>query len=673
MLPEASDTQAFWNNLLQARCSIAPMPSTRWDANLYVSPDPKAEDMTYSSKAAFVRDEQMETITKKRKWSGRGYNRLQAMTLEASLQALENISAEDRSKNLCGVFLGCMGADEELSVQKLLEEEQSVLSYLEQEAGPHLEDLRSATAQTFQHLRKNRTSRKEAVLATSVLATVKKELGLRGEACLVDAACASSLAALDLAIGHLRAGNCHIALAGGIEGQLAPENFVVFSQVGLLAQDLPHPLDESADGLCQGEGAVVFALQRLSDARAEGRKILGVLRASGGSSNGKASSLFSPTVNGQTTAISRSRQKSSSALFDYIECHGTGTRTGDRTELRALNEMQKGAKEKTPVGSVKALIGHTKGAAGAAGLLKCLLSLQNKTVPPSPYFTRFAESDSLSQLTVNTQPLSLADRPSPLCLGVSSAGFGGANYHMLLEEYLPQAPAVSGLPLLTTRIALIAQTQVNDPHVAEALASYKFKLPPKNLAQIDTLQLQAIVAVAHALRDFHLPLNSFDRTKVSVFSCGCTGIEASYQFSKRVRHKEFHRFASGEKAAVLEKHKAKFPAVTEDTGPGILNNVIAGRVCNVFDFMGKNFNLDADMASLGCAFEMASIELRSRSSDLVIVLQAEETFNENECEISRQGIRCYFLTLLDSARRDNRTILSLLNDVHYEETWPVQA
>ncbi|MEZ4749593.1 MAG: beta-ketoacyl synthase N-terminal-like domain-containing protein [Bdellovibrionota bacterium] len=671
VLPEANNPEAFWRNLHAGRCSIRPIEDSRWDKGSYLVTQKGTADRTYSDFAGHVDDAQIAEIARTLGIAVEDYTRLQLTTLMAGTQALANI--KNKKDFTFGITLGCMGSDEAISVQKFLNEEASLREFIQSQPKAEQKRLNSLLDETVSALKKSPALASKTRLASSAPELLKQFHDLTGPVALIDAACASSHAALDMAMQQLQSKEVDLALSGGIEGQLAPENFVLFASLGLLAQTVPHPLDASADGMAQGEGAVVFCLERLEDALRNEHPIYGVLRSCEGTSNGKATSLFSPTVEGQTRAIRSARAALGDKKLCYIECHGTGTRVGDTTELRTLNSLLPDASAKTPVGSVKALIGHTKGTAGAAGVLKCLLSLKARTLPPSPYFKEFIEKGSIDKIFVNTSPIPLGAAET-LAYGISSAGFGGANYHLILEEFVQGGNPIPRLRPKKESLVVLAHAEIGDENIRESIQQFDFRIPPKNLKQIDKLQLQALVAVTRALEEAAIPMQSLNRERISVISASALGIEAAYNLSKRIRHAEFYRFSKDEKlASLLESHKEKFAAVTEDTGPGTLNNVIAGRVCNVFDVTGKNFNVDADTNSLGMALIAANLELQSRRSEMLLLLYAEEHYDESIPEFERRGVTCLLLALESTARRQNRNIQYLLKNLHYSDQCLRQA
>ncbi|MEV0766192.1 polyketide synthase [Nocardia sp. NPDC050435] len=277
-------------------------------------------------------------------------------------------------------------------------------------------------------------------LASGIAALIANEYQLEAVPVAVEAACASTLATIDVALASLRAGSSDFAIVGGIEFACNPRDLVLCSALGLLSHTVITPFDAAADGFSPGDGCAMFLLKRLSDARRDGDAIAGLIRSIGASND--ARSLIAPDVAGQVLAM----QRAFDAVdfdpdeVDYLEAHGTGTRVGDRVETEAAATVYGGYERASPlvIGSVKAVVGHTFSAAGGAGLLQAIQAMQAKTYPPNASLRAPNPSLALSAipavLPTTPQPWpTTAGRPRRA--GVSSFGTGGINYHLLLEEY----------------------------------------------------------------------------------------------------------------------------------------------------------------------------------------------------------------------------------------------
>ncbi|MGD9486094.1 polyketide synthase [Streptomyces sp. TRM70308] len=279
----------------------------------------------------------------------------------------------------------------------------------------------------------------DSCLASGSAALVANEYGLAAVPLAVEAACASSLAALDVAIGALRCGAVDYALAGGVELPCNILDLVLCSSLRLLSRDRIRPFDTAADGFTPGDGCALFLLKRYEDARCEGAPILGVIRGVGASSD--ARSLIAPDAAGQVRAMCRAFKQAdfAPATVDYLEAHGTGTEVGDRTEIAAVSRVYAAPRRRPlAIGSAKSFFGHTFAAAGGAGLLRVLQALRTATLPPNTGLRSVNPALDLAAIpaVVSTEASPWPAVPErPRRAAVSSFGTGGINYHLLVEEH----------------------------------------------------------------------------------------------------------------------------------------------------------------------------------------------------------------------------------------------
>src|SRR4051812_10486644 len=272
-------------------------------------------------------------------------------------------------------------------------------------------------------------------------------LGLQGPSMAVDTACSSSLVAVHLACLAVRAGDCRTAIAGGGNALLAPDPFICFRNWGMMASDgRCKTFDASADGFVRGEGCGMIVVKRLSDAQSDGDRILAVIRGSAVNQDGRSSGLTVPNGPAQEAVIRQALAvgKVKPADVSYVEAHGTGTALGDPIEAHALaTVLGEGRAADNPlvVASVKTNIGHLESAAGVAGLLKVVLSLQHERVPPHLNFSAMNPDIDWGDVPVEI-PVSGREWKSGArrrIAGVSSFGFSGTNAHVVLEEAPPVA------------------------------------------------------------------------------------------------------------------------------------------------------------------------------------------------------------------------------------------
>src|SRR5208337_2468213 len=282
-------------------------------------------------------------------------------------------------------------------------------------------------------------------LANCIAGRIANIYNFHGPNYVCDAACASAMAAISSAAEGLVANDYDLVVTGGIDRNMGPSTYIKFSKIGALSASGTRPYAEGADGFVMGEGTVIFLMKRLADAERDGDKIYAVLRGIAGSSDGKGKGITAPNPIGQKLAVERAWQNAglSPATATLMEGHGTSTGVGDVVEVESMSGVLSSFNLPTgsvALGSVKSNIGHLKGAAGAAGLLKLTLALRDKVLPPSVNCDHLNSNIDFahSPLYVNTElkPWTVpAD--SMRRGGLSAFGFGGTNFHAVLEEYIP--------------------------------------------------------------------------------------------------------------------------------------------------------------------------------------------------------------------------------------------
>jgi acyl transferase domain-containing protein len=266
----------------------------------------------------------------------------------------------------------------------------------------------------------------------------------------VDTACSASLVAVHLACQSLRAGECRMALAGGVNLILMPDTTIFLSKAHMLSPEgRCKSFDASADGFIRSEGCGVVVLKRLSDARADGDRILGIIRGTACNQDGRSNGLTAPNGASQVAVIREALANAGlqASDIDLIEAHGTGTALGDPIEARALADVfGPGGNSEYPlsVGSVKSNFGHTESASGIAGLIKVVLALQHEKIPPSLHLQKMNPHIDWTGLamSVPTAARSWNRKRGLRAAGVSSFGFSGTNVHVTLSG----PPATGGDP-----------------------------------------------------------------------------------------------------------------------------------------------------------------------------------------------------------------------------------
>ncbi len=457
ILPEAQDVQKFWENLLERRYSIKDVPADRWKAEYYYDPDPRATDKTYSKIGGWVEGYKFDPFKASIAIPPKVLSVMdeaQQWAIAACLQALQDYGYPSRPLNQerVAVILGNAMAGERHYRSSLRICAPEYLSALESlpEFQQLPESVRTALLNGMQSRVRNAIpditeDTMPGELSNIIAGRVANVFNFTGPNFVTDAACASSLAAIETSIEGLMYNKFDAVLTGGVDRNMGPESFVKFSKIGALSGDGSRPYADGANGFVMGEGAVIFLLKRLEDAEAAGDKVYAVIRGVAGSSDGKGKGITAPNPLGQQRALERAWKDAGidPRTVGLIEGHGTSTRVGDVTEVNSLNALLGNLGLKTGavgLGSVKSNIGHLKSAAGAAGLLKVALGLYHKTLPPTANFDRPNPNINFNEL-----PLRVITEATPWEVkagevrraGVSSFGFGGTNFHLVVDEYLP--------------------------------------------------------------------------------------------------------------------------------------------------------------------------------------------------------------------------------------------
>ena len=468
ILPGASDITEYWENILDGRDCIVDIPSKYWSMDDFYDPDPDAKDKTYAYKAGVVGSIEFDSIS-----YGIPPLVMESISVEqlyglvvakkALLDAgLIGKGATSFNKEKTGVILaaGTGKSVYSLARRQDMEKTKQVLlncgidEALAQRVISRLKDA---------ELEWNENS-EPGYLANVTAGRISNRFDLGGTNCAVDAACASSLAALKIAIGELERGDCDIMLTGGINLDLTPTSFISFCKTPALSpHNISRPFDADSDGMILGDGVAMVVLKRLEDAERDGDRIYAVIRSVGSASDGRDTSIFAPSPRGQVRAIERAYEIAGidPAGTTLIEAHGTGTYAGDGCEMTALNQLYEPLDVKPRsivIGSVKSQIGHTRMAAGIAGLMKAALSLYHRTLPPTINVSR--ERPELEASPFHTirspKPWITSGRAPVRRAGLSSFGFGGANFHAVLEEYITGADVPPRLNHVPEGICLTA-------------------------------------------------------------------------------------------------------------------------------------------------------------------------------------------------------------------------
>ncbi len=453
LLPDAPSAAVFWQNVLNKRYSISETPTNRWSIADYYDPDPKAPDKTYSKIGGWVRDFQFDwkrfrmppkvagSMDEGQQW---------AVTVAADVLAdygyPERPLPTERTATIIGTAMGG-----ELHYQTntrivFPEYANALIGVTEFQALP------TATRQAILAGWHGRIDAQippitedsmPGELPNIVSGRVANMLNLRGPNFITDAACASSFAAVEAAVEMLTEHKVDAVIAGGVDRNMGIGSFVKFCKIGALSATGTRPFGDGADGFVMGEGTGLFLLKRLADAERDGDTIYAVIRGVGGASDGKGKGITAPNPVGQQLAVARAWESAGldPATATMVEAHGTSTRVGDMVEVESLasvfGEAQRGS---IGLGSAKSNIGHLKAGAGAAGMLKATLALHHKILPPTLNANPANPNIDFSQTPFTLLHEARAwetTNGTPRRCGVSAYGFGGTNFHLVLEEYVP--------------------------------------------------------------------------------------------------------------------------------------------------------------------------------------------------------------------------------------------
>ena len=412
----ANTPEQFWNLLATGGHGITEVPKSRWDMDQYYDPDPEKPGKSYTRYGAFIDDIEFfdPAFFNISPREAQTMDPQQRLLLEVSYNALQNAgyTLEHIKGSQGGVFVG-VGANE---YGGLLNQSSSLDAF----------DAYFATGNALN------------VIAGRLSYTY----GLEGPSEVVDTACSSSLVAIHHAVHSLRQHECSFALVGGVNAMIRPETFVMLSKAKMLSPDGQcKTFDERANGYVRGEGCGVLVLKRLSDALRDSETILAVIKGSAVNQDGASSGLTVPRGPAQQAVIERAllNAQLNGADIDYVEAHGTGTGLGDPIEVTTLAQTYGTTHTPTQpflLGTVKTNIGHLESAAGIAGVIKVILSLQNQCIPAHLHFNQLNPHIDLAAAHAQL-PLSLMPWKSTETVrraAVSSFGFSGTNAHMILEE-----------------------------------------------------------------------------------------------------------------------------------------------------------------------------------------------------------------------------------------------
>ena len=448
-----TDLDSFWDLLAEGRDAISEVPADRWEVDDYYDADREAPGKMYVREGGFLDDvagfdASFFGISPR---EATEMDPAQRLLLEVAWEALEHagLPASSLERSRTGVYIGLGLSD--YGRRHFLSDDASRLT-------PY-----SGTG-SFLSVAAGRIS---------------YFLGLQGPAVTVDTACSSSLVSIHLAVQSLRTGESEVALAGGANLILSPEPSVYFSKLQALAADgRCKAFDASADGYARGEGAGVLVLKRLADAEAAGDRVLGVIRGTAVNQDGRSNGLTAPSGRAQQEVIRRALKNAGlePGSVGFVEAHGTGTPLGDPIEFNALRAVYGGSG--LAVGTVKTNFGHTETAAGVAGVIKVLLALRRRQIPPHLHLKAVNPRIQLGDLRIPTR-LESWDSKRRIG-GVSSFGLSGTNAHILIESH----DEASGIEPPSSGTHVIALSAANGEGLRALAGRYAERLETASLADV---------------------------------------------------------------------------------------------------------------------------------------------------------------------------------------------
>jgi acyl transferase domain-containing protein/NAD(P)H-dependent flavin oxidoreductase YrpB (nitropropane dioxygenase family)/NAD(P)-dependent dehydrogenase (short-subunit alcohol dehydrogenase family)/acyl carrier protein len=469
LYPGSPDLEAYWANIVAGRDLVTEVPAERWNVDHYYDRGVAAPGKSVSKWGGFIDDTPFDPL----KFgippqSLAAIEPCQLLSLAIASDALKDAGYQSRwfDREKTAVIFGAESSMDLASQYTF----RNLYPQYCGELPPALDAaLPSLTEDSF-----------PGILVNVISGRIANRLGLGGVNYSVDSACASSLTAIELGVKELRAGSSEMVLAGGADFHNGIVDFLMFTSAGALSPSgRCRSFDDSADGICLGEGVGIVVLKRLDAAERDGDRIYAVIDGVAGSSDGKGLGLTAPRKEGQKRALERTYWQAGilPAEIGLVEAHGTGTVVGDRTELKTLTEVYiagGAVPAQTGLGSVKSQIGHTKCAAGIAGLIKVAKALHHRVLPPTNHITApngWHRQDS-SPFQFNALPAPWAAATGPARAAVSAFGFGGTNFHAVLSAYPAHQTQLGAAQFPAELFVIRGETQEAADAVLRKISAY---------------------------------------------------------------------------------------------------------------------------------------------------------------------------------------------------------
>ncbi|MCP4197005.1 MAG: acyltransferase domain-containing protein [Proteobacteria bacterium] len=697
VFPKANDIEQYWKNVVSGEPFFQDMPDRLWRQDNFYSPDKSRSEKSYTKVGAFIEGFEFPFLEYKLPPNTmKGVDMGQLVTIDAVGEALADAGIAPRSDELINgiTLIGGSGVDQ-FSHSTLYLRRQKFTNRLIpalKARGVSDQQLAALDEEFKKELFDRGHTYYPAVasfgsITSSLSNRVAQVFGIKGFNMTMDGACASSFVAVDTACHALMSGDADIALAGGTDLGINPAIYVGFSRVdGLSTKGMANPFDHTADGLIIGEGAGVCVLKRLEDAIRDGNRIRAVIRGVGSSSDGAGQAIYNPSLKGRVLALENALDQAEidPNKLQFVEAHATSTIVGDANEYDMISLAY--GKGRNPdnllrIGSVKGQIGHLKAAAGMAGLIKTVLAMDNETLPHMPRFTKLTPGAEHPHpaIIVPTELAKWETRSDgKRYAGVTSSGFGGVNYHVILEHgdsydppkerpKVPNEVAVVGMTCRVagadtvdgfwdnvkkgkdtfTRLKGHGEEVGWEDHldagpkeerittrVVSKLAPYdqnllRHKIFPTAVNQISPTQFLGLDLSDRLLTDAGFELAPNKNIGVSIgamhddYFPSIFGPMLVDEYADSIRQCPTSKKIDQEVLeACLQKAgdgiKEDNPPVTEHTLPGWMTNVVAGRIANKLNLNGPNFTVDAACSSGVGALLPAIYELMYGKVDLMI-------------------------------------------------------
>ena len=445
----AADANQLWNNVLN-KVDATSEADAAWAA-LSRDNDPESTDRLYTTRGGFLKElasfDAAEFGIMPHSIDGADPDHYLGLRLARDALADAGLLDKDFDRTRAGIIIGRGGyayrgtmtlAQHGLVLDQTLA---AITAVRPDFSAAELKDLREALRAQLPAFNAEASPGFVPNIASGLIAN---RLDLMGPNYVVDAACASSLLAVEAAVRELQAGRCDVMLCGGSQVQTGAQIFMIFCNINALSRDRVRPFSKGSSGTLLGEGAGFLALKRLSDAEADGDRIYALIRGVGVASDGRAKGLLAPRLEGEELALRRAYENAqvSPDTISLIEAHGTGMPLGDRTEIQALSRMfgpRHGELPTIAIGSIKSMISHCIPASGSASMIKTALALHHKVLPPTlcdELEPELGLERTPFYVNTETRPWIHGGR-EPRRAGVNAFGFGGINAHVVLEEYRP--------------------------------------------------------------------------------------------------------------------------------------------------------------------------------------------------------------------------------------------